>query len=42
VLCYEFLGTIKNDTYRIFINADTGFEEKVEKLQNSEPLYNEV
>ncbi|MCK1991342.1 germination protein YpeB [Peribacillus muralis] len=39
VLCYEFLGTIKEDTYRIFINADTGQEEKVEKLKNSEPVY---
>ncbi|WP_057914349.1 germination protein YpeB [Peribacillus muralis] len=39
VLCFEFLGTIKEDTYRIFINADTGQEEKVEKLKNSEPVY---
>ncbi|MGE7878319.1 germination protein YpeB [Peribacillus muralis] len=39
VLCYEFHGTIKEDTYRIFINADTGQEEKVEKLKNSEPVY---
>ncbi|MEV5036437.1 germination protein YpeB [Peribacillus frigoritolerans] len=39
VLCYEFLGTIKDDTYRIFINANTGQEEKVEKLKNSEPVY---
>jgi spore germination protein len=40
VLCYEFLGTIENDTYRIFINADTGHEEKVEKLKNPEAVYN--
>lgn len=33
VLCYEFLGTIKNDTYRMFINADTGKEERVDKLK---------
>jgi spore germination protein len=39
VLCYEFLGTIKNDTYRILINAETGYEEKVEKLDNAEQLY---
>lgn len=39
VLCYEFLGTIGNDTYRIFINAKTGQEEKVEKLKDSEPVY---
>lgn len=35
VLCYEFLGTIDEDTYRIFINADNGFEEEVEKLKDS-------
>ncbi|WP_335869742.1 germination protein YpeB [Bacillus sp. 2205SS5-2] len=39
VLCYEFMGTLKNDTYRIFINSQTGLEEKVEKLQNAEPIY---
>ena len=36
VLCYEFLGTIENDTYRIFINAKDGVEEEVEKLKNAE------
>ncbi|TYS68374.1 germination protein YpeB [Sutcliffiella horikoshii] len=39
VLCYEFLGTIENDTYQIFINANDGREEKVEKLKNPELLY---
>ncbi len=42
VLCYEFLGTINNDTYRIFINAENGAEEKVEKLKNAEPLYRQL
>ncbi|QTC43345.1 germination protein YpeB [Bacillus sp. V3] len=42
VLCYEFLGMLGNDTYRIFINADTGEEEKVEKLKNAEPIYEKV
>lgn len=42
VLCYEFLGTIGNDTYRIFINADNGIEEKVEKLKNAEETYKDV
>ncbi|MGE7779884.1 germination protein YpeB [Peribacillus sp. NPDC097264] len=42
VLCYEFLGTIKEDTYRIFINADNGREEKVEKLKNAEPVYEKL
>ncbi|MDF1507702.1 germination protein YpeB [Robertmurraya sp. DFI.2.37] len=42
VLCYEFLGTLGDDTYRIFINANSGVEEKVEKLQNAEPIYEDV
>jgi spore germination protein len=42
VLCYEFLGTMENDTYRIFVNAEDGSEEKVEKLDNSEPIYQEI
>ncbi|WLD91848.1 germination protein YpeB [Alkalihalobacillus sp. AL-G] len=32
--CYEFLATLNNQTYRIFINADTGIEEKVNKLDD--------
>lgn len=42
VLCYEFLGTIENDTYRIFIDAENGTEEKVEILKNPEPIFQEV
>ncbi|BCB04554.1 germination protein YpeB [Bacillus sp. KH172YL63] len=42
VLCYEFLGKLGKDTYRIFINAQTAEEEKVEKLKNAEPIYEEV
>lgn len=37
-LCYELLGTIENETYRIFINALTGEEEKIEKLKQAQPL----
>ncbi|MCA0970327.1 germination protein YpeB [Halobacillus litoralis] len=36
VLCYEFLTTMENTTYRIFINATNGEEEKVETLKKSE------
>ncbi|HEX6923309.1 MAG TPA: germination protein YpeB [Bacillales bacterium] len=39
VLCYEILGTINDDTYRIFVNANNGVEEKVKKLQNPRPIY---
>ncbi|MCH6269051.1 germination protein YpeB [Neobacillus citreus] len=42
VLCYEFLGTMGEDTYRIFINAKTGMEEKVDKLKNAENMYEGV
>jgi len=42
VLCYEFLGTIDNDTYRIFINAKSGTEEKIEKLKNPEPIFRDI
>lgn len=36
VLVYEFIGTLKDETYRIFINAIDGTEEKVEKLTGTE------
>lgn len=42
VLCYEFLGTIGEDSYRIFINAQSGLEEEVEKLKNAEAIYKDV
>ncbi|MBS4199523.1 germination protein YpeB [Bacillus sp. FJAT-49732] len=42
VLCYEFIGTMDQDTYRIYINAENGIEEKVEKLKNAEPIYEET
>jgi spore germination protein len=42
VLCYEFLGYIGDDTYRIFINAKDGIEEEVNKLKNAEAVYDEV
>jgi len=35
VLCYEFLGTYQGITYRIFINASDGKEEKVERLEGT-------
>ncbi|WP_044640259.1 germination protein YpeB [Risungbinella massiliensis] len=33
VLCYEFLGLLNDDQYRVFINADTGDEEMVEQIK---------
>ncbi|HUC92368.1 MAG TPA: germination protein YpeB [Paenibacillus sp.] len=32
VLCYEFRGSINGGDYRIFVNADTGIEEKIERI----------
>ncbi|APB82661.1 germination protein YpeB [Bacillus amyloliquefaciens] len=42
VLCYEMLGTIGKDTYQMFINADDGKEEKIEKLKSAEPIYKDL
>lgn len=42
VLCYEFLGTMNDDTYRIFINATTNEEELVEKMDEHEAPYEDV
>ncbi|WP_082233976.1 germination protein YpeB [Halobacillus massiliensis] len=39
VLCYEFLATKDDETYRIFINAINGEEEKVETLRSTEKKY---
>lgn len=39
ILCYEFIGTLGDDTYKMYINATTGEEEKVEKLKEAEPMY---
>ncbi|MRH42381.1 germination protein YpeB [Aquibacillus halophilus] len=39
VLAYVFLGVLGDDTYRIFIDAITGIEAKVEKLKNAELKY---
>lgn len=39
VLCYEFYGVLNDETYRVFINAADGQEEKVERMQQSETVY---
>ncbi|WP_088042730.1 germination protein YpeB [Bacillus sp. EAC] len=39
VLCYEFVGTRGNDTYQVFINAKTGIEEQLKKLNNVVEFY---
>ncbi|SER13876.1 spore germination protein [Gracilibacillus ureilyticus] len=39
VLVYVFLGTLGNDTYKIYINAASGKEERVEKLKQAEIKY---
>lgn len=42
VLCYEFLGVLNDETYRIYINGENGTEEKVEKLHQAEPIYEDI
>lgn len=37
VLCHEFLGTINGEQYRLFINADTGDEEKIDRIEKANP-----
>ncbi|KMK76460.1 germination protein YpeB [Alkalihalobacillus pseudalcaliphilus] len=40
VLCYEFYALLNDETYRIFINADNGDEEKVERMPQAEVMHN--
>ncbi|WP_152654635.1 germination protein YpeB [Oceanobacillus sp. CFH 90083] len=42
MLTYEFLGTRDDATYRIFINAETGAEERIEKMTDAEINYDSV
>ncbi|RXT13882.1 germination protein YpeB [Ammoniphilus sp. CFH 90114] len=35
-LCYEFMGNLGQESYRVFINADNGEEETIEKLDGPE------
>ncbi|RCW64895.1 germination protein YpeB [Saliterribacillus persicus] len=39
VFVYGFIGTLGDDTYKIFINAENGQEENVVKLKQSETKY---
>lgn len=39
VLCYEFLAENGTASYRIFINADSGKEERIDKLTEAEASY---
>lgn len=41
ILTYEFIGTLDNDIYRIFINADNGKEEEIEKISGPEAVFTE-
>lgn len=36
VLCYEFSGNYKDDKYIVYINALTGFEERILQIQNTQ------
>ncbi len=36
VLCYEFIGRINGGQYRIYINAEAGMEEKIERIRDAD------
>ncbi|MGA8943015.1 MAG: germination protein YpeB [Thermoactinomyces sp.] len=36
VLCYEFMGTIKGTQYRVFINANNGDEEYIDRIEKAD------
>jgi spore germination protein len=42
VLCHQFMGRINGGVYRIYINAETGTEEKVERLRQNEEKVNQA
>jgi spore germination protein len=33
VLCHEFVGKLNGNIYRVYVNADTGIEEKIETIR---------
>lgn len=35
ILCYEFSGNYKNDNFKVYINAETGYEEKIIQIINT-------
>lgn len=35
VLCYEFFGSYKDDNFLVYINADTGYEQKIMQIINT-------
>ncbi|CAB1254073.1 germination protein YpeB [Clostridium sp. MT-14] len=35
ILCYEFSGDYKNDDFKVYINAETGYEEKIIQIINT-------
>lgn len=35
VLCYEFSGNYKDDSYIVYINAETGYEQKIVQIINT-------
>jgi spore germination protein len=40
VLCHEFIGKIDGRSYRIYMNANTGIEETIERIPDADkPLY---
>jgi spore germination protein len=42
VLCYQFTGRINGGIYRIYINAESGIEEKIDFLRKEEAALSEI
>jgi spore germination protein len=42
VQCYQFTGRINGGVYRIYINGDTGVEEKIDHLRKEEAVASEI
>ncbi|SDI29374.1 germination protein YpeB [Natribacillus halophilus] len=40
-LVYELYGTMNDDTYRLYMNAEDGKEEEVKRMQGAEPVYDQ-
>jgi spore germination protein len=36
VLCHEFIGSLNGHTYRIYVNAENGIEEKIDTIKKDD------
>lgn len=36
VHCYQFIGRVNGSAYRVYVNAETGAEEKIDQLPEAQ------